>query len=200
MIVFGFYSFEGSKTHFTGEANIYMRIYWVLLWFFDAINASNQRIICSCMVFQPSCFILYFIFSINFVIFYEIFYNDVTHFLTDSNENCTAYVKLNSKIFLFVELFWFSQYLLRKLWFITKIPSIVQLPYTSPSSPMGRPLRWVLLGTYLSHTWGYLKKKKVFYQKWWKPGSVPIIPPLWPPIWGGASTRSPLIFWDTFPP
>ena len=26
-------------------------------------------------------------------------YNDVTHFLTDSKENCTAYVKLNSKIF-----------------------------------------------------------------------------------------------------
>ena len=23
---------------------------------------------------------------------------------------------------------------------------------------------------------------------------------LWSPIWGGSSTRSPLIFWDTFPP
>ena len=29
---------------------------------FDAINASKQRTMCSCMVFQPSWFILYFIF------------------------------------------------------------------------------------------------------------------------------------------
>ena len=32
-------------------------------------------------------------------------YYDVIHFLTDSDENCTGYVKLNSKMFLFVELF-----------------------------------------------------------------------------------------------
>ena len=80
LIVFDFYSFEGSKTHFTGETNIYIYIciYWVLLGGFDAINASNQRTICSCMIFQPSWFILYFIFSINSIVFYEIFYNDVT--------------------------------------------------------------------------------------------------------------------------
>ena len=80
LIVFDFYSFEGSKTHFTGKANvyIYMRIYWVLLGAFDAINASNQKTICSCMIFQPPCFILYFIFSINSIFFYEIFFNDVT--------------------------------------------------------------------------------------------------------------------------
>ena len=27
LIVFNFYSFEGSKTHFTGEANVYVYIY-----------------------------------------------------------------------------------------------------------------------------------------------------------------------------
>ena len=78
LIVFDFHCFEGSKTHFTGETNIYICIYWVLLRDFDAINASNQRTICSCMIFQPSWFILYFIFSINSFVFYEIFYNDVT--------------------------------------------------------------------------------------------------------------------------
>ena len=118
------------------------------------------------MIFQPSCFILHFIFSINSVVLY----NDVTHFLTDSDENFTAYVKFYPKIFLFVELFWFSEYLLRKLRFITKIPSFVRLPYTSPPSPLGHPLGWVLLGTHLSHTWGYFKKNS-FYEKWWKPGS-----------------------------
>ena len=44
------------------------------------------------MLFQPSCFILNFIFSMNLVLFYAIFYNDVTHFSTDRNENYTAYV------------------------------------------------------------------------------------------------------------
>ena len=53
---------------------VYICIYWVLLGGFDAINASNQRTICYCMIFQPSCFI----FSINSIVFYEIFYNDVT--------------------------------------------------------------------------------------------------------------------------
>ena len=153
-------------------ANIYIYIIYIYMHILSiirggcAITASFQRTICSCMIFQPSCFILYFIFSINWVVFYEIFYNDVTHFLTDSNENCTAYVKLNSKVFLFVERFWFSKYLLGKLGFITKIPSIVQLPYTSPPSPLGRPLVWVLLGTHLSQTWGYFfstknKNKKI---------------------------------------
>ena len=62
LIVFDFYSFGGSKTHFTGEAYIYIYkcIYLGLLGGFEAINASNQdTILCSCMVFQPSCFILY---------------------------------------------------------------------------------------------------------------------------------------------
>ena len=117
-------------------------------------------------------------------------YHDVTHFLTDSGENCTSYVKLNSKIFLFVEPFWFSEHLLRKLRVITKIPSIVQLPYTYYFS-------------YPTVTLLFQHKKNSFYQKWWKPGSIPITPPPphpLAPIWWGSSTRSPLIFWDTFPP
>ena len=78
---------------------------------FDAINASNQRTICSCMIFQPSWFILYFIFSINLIVFYEIFYNnvtasrDVTYLFTDPNKICTAYVKLNSKHILLLRIF-----------------------------------------------------------------------------------------------
>ena len=101
------------KTHFTGETNIYLCIYWVLLGGFDAINASNQRTICSYMIFQPSWFILYVIFSINSIVFYEIFYNDVTpsrdvtYLFTDPNKICTPYVKLNSKHILFMRIFRF---------------------------------------------------------------------------------------------
>ena len=119
LIVFDFYSFEGSKTHFTREANVYICIYWVLLEGFDAINASNQRTICSCMIFQPSWFILYFIFSINSIVFYEIFYNDVTasrdvtYLFTDPGEICTAHVKLNSRHILFMRIFRFSIYFSR---------------------------------------------------------------------------------------
>ena len=67
LIVFDFYSFEGSKTHFTGETNIYIHIciYWVLLGGFDAINASNQRTIWSCMIFQHSWFVLYFFYKLD---------------------------------------------------------------------------------------------------------------------------------------
>ena len=69
LIVFDFYSFEGSKTHFTGEANVYIYIciYCVLLEGFDTINAFNQRTIWFC-IFQPSWFISYF-FSINSIVF-----------------------------------------------------------------------------------------------------------------------------------
>ena len=84
----------------------------LLLGGFDAINASNQRTISSCMIFQPSCFILYFIFSINSIVFYDIFYNDVTcrhydvkYLFTDPDEICTAYVKLNYKHILFIRFF-----------------------------------------------------------------------------------------------
>ena len=50
------------KKHILQERQmyIYICIYCVLLGGFDAINASNQRTICSCMTFQHSCFISYF--------------------------------------------------------------------------------------------------------------------------------------------
>ena len=63
------------------------------------------------MIFQPSWFILYFIFSINSSVFYEIFYNyvtasrDVTYLFTDLDEISKAYVKLNSKHILYYENF-----------------------------------------------------------------------------------------------
>ena len=72
---------------------------------FDAINASNQRTICSCRIFQPSWFILHFIFSINLIVFYEIFYNDVTvsrdvtYLFTYPDEICLSYVQLKSNTF-----------------------------------------------------------------------------------------------------
>ena len=92
---------------------IYICIYWVLLGGFDTINASNQRTLWFCMIFQPSWFILYFIFSINSIVFYDIFYNDVTasrdvtYLFTDPDEISTAYVKFNSKHILFVRIFRF---------------------------------------------------------------------------------------------
>ena len=98
---------------------IYICIYWVILEGFDAINASNQRTRCSCMIFQPSWFILYFIFSINSIVFYEIFYNDVTasrdvtYLFTDRDEIWIAYVKSNSKHILFMIIFWFTIYFSR---------------------------------------------------------------------------------------
>ena len=82
LIVFDFYSFKGSKNIFYRRAKyMYKCIYRVLLLCLVAINASNQGTICSCMIFQPSCFILYFIFPMNLVVFYDLFYNDVTTLL-----------------------------------------------------------------------------------------------------------------------
>ena len=125
LIVYDFSSFEGSKIHFTGKANVYIYIYiyiYIMIAIlsnirrFDAINASNQRTICSCMIFQPLCFKLA-IFSINSIVFYEIFYNDVTascDFIMTSHI-CSpimmkfvqhTYVKLNSKHNLFVRIFY----------------------------------------------------------------------------------------------
>ena len=146
------------------------------------------------MIFQSSCFILYFIFSINSVVSMKFSimtsprYYDVTHFLTDSNENWTAYVKLNSKIFLFVELFWFSEYLLNSenKYSENSVYCTVTL-HLSPI-PFGLPIRVGSVRdtsfTYLRIIFQHTKKKKSFYQKWWKPGSIPIIPPFGPPFGG----------------
>ena len=118
--LFFFYSFWlifywlFKNAFYRRDKYVYICIYWLLLRGFDVINVSNQRTICSCMIFQPSCFIFYFIFSIiNSIFFYEIFYNDVTasrdvtYLFTDPDKICTAYVKLNSKHILFMRIFWF---------------------------------------------------------------------------------------------
>ena len=112
-----FWRFE--NVFYRRDKYVYICIYWVLLGAFDAINASDHRTICSCMIFQPSCFILYFIFSINSIVFYEIFYNDVTasrdvtYLFTDPDKIRTAYVKLNSNHILLLRIFWFSIYFSR---------------------------------------------------------------------------------------
>ena len=65
------------------------------------------------MIYQPSWFILDFIFSIYSIVFYEIFYNvvtasrDVTYLFIDPDEICIAYVELNFKHILFVRIFRF---------------------------------------------------------------------------------------------
>ena len=63
------------------------------------------------LLYDISAFMVYFIFSINSVVFYEIFNNDVTasrdvtYLLTDPDEICTAYLKWNSKHILFQRIF-----------------------------------------------------------------------------------------------
>ena len=124
-------------------------------------------------LYDISAFMLYFIFYFscklarllwNFLLWRHPVTITSLNFLTDSNENCTAYVKLNSKIILFVELFWFSEYLLRKLQLLRKSHLLYSYPTPLLPSPLGRPLGWLLLGTHLSHTWGYFfSKKKYIY-------------------------------------
>ena len=62
-------------------------------------------------LYDISAFMLHFIFPVNLVfsipfsIMTSPHYYDVTHFLTDLHENCTAYVKLEIKDILFVIIF-----------------------------------------------------------------------------------------------
>ena len=71
------------------------------------------------LLYDISAFMFYFIFSINSIVFYEIFYNDVTasrdvtYLFTDPDKICTAYVKLNSKHIMFMKIFWYSIYFSR---------------------------------------------------------------------------------------
>ena len=73
------------------------------------------------LLYDISAFMFYFIFyfSINSIVIYEIFYNDVTasrditYLFTDPDKICTAYVKLNSKYILFLRIFRFSIYFSR---------------------------------------------------------------------------------------
>ena len=127
--------------------------------------------------------------------------------MTDPDKNCIAYVKLEIKdIILFVRIVLFSEYLLRKLRFITEITSIVQLPYTSPLIPYSRPLGWVgsvrnTSFTYLRILFQHKKQNKiiVFTKIDENQGRSLSPPPLLGCPLGVSSTCSPLIFWDTFP-
>ena len=159
------------------------------------------------MIFQPSCFILYFIFPMNLFFFYVLFYNDVTTllFFDRSQWKLHSMCKIeNKKHFVCENLLIFGI-------FIEKITinyeNHVNCPVNQhlPPSPLGRPLGWVLLGTHLWHTWGYFfntknkKNNNSFYLNWWKPGTITIIPlPFGPPL--GRPNIIPLIFWDASPP
>ena len=108
-------------------------------------------------------------------------YYDVTHFLTDPNENCTAYVKLEKKDILFVKIFKFSEYLLY-------CTSIVQLPYTFPPIRFGQPIR---VGSVRDTSFTYLRillqhKIKVFTKIDENQGRYlsPTPPPLGSPLGG----------------
>ena len=75
-------------------------------------------------------------------------YYDVTHFLTDLYENCTAYVKLKIKDVLFV----------------INYENHANCPVTlhMPPIPFGPPrlLGWVLLGTHKTKNKKHIKNKK----------------------------------------
>ena len=141
-------------------------IYWLLLGGFEAINAFNWGTICSCMIFQPSYFIIFF--SMKFSIMTSPRYYDVTHFWPILMKIAQhSYVKLEIKVILLVRSFWFLEYLLRKLQVITKITSIVLLPYTSPPIPFELLIR---VGSVRDPSFTYLrilfqhKKNNSFYQ------------------------------------
>ena len=119
------------------------------------------------MIFQPSWFILYFIFSINSIVFYEIFYNDVTasrdvtYLFTDPNKICTAYVKLNSKHILFVREFFDLRYIFRDNYDYIVIHTIIYI-YISPHLRGGSGTRSPLIfwDTFLRYLRVLLHPKK----------------------------------------
>ena len=63
------------------------------------------------LLYDIEAFMVYFIFSINSIVFYEISCSDVTssrdvtYLFTDYDEICTPYVKLNSMRILFMKIF-----------------------------------------------------------------------------------------------
>ena len=118
--------------------------YYVLVWY-------------SCLraLFYILFFSMNLVFFMKFSIMTSPRYYDVTHFLKDPDENCTAHIKLEIKDILFMRMFWFSEYLLRKLRFITKITSIVQLPYVHLSPiPFRPPIR---VGSVIDTLFTYLR-------------------------------------------
>ena len=156
------------------------------------------------MIFQPSWFILYLIFSINSIVFYEIFYNeitasrDVTYLFTNPDEISTAYVKLNSKHNMCVRIFRFNFqdnydysfhiYIKYDRGFTDR--DEVCIAYVKSNSKHILFLRIFLFTIYFSN-YDYNYDYNVIHTY--------IYIYILAPFWGGSGTRSLLIFWDTFP-
>ena len=126
-------------------------------------------------------------------------YYDVTHFLTDSNENCTAYVKLNSKIFLLVDFFLIFGIFIEKITIYYENPVYYTVTLHPSPIPFGQPIR---VGSVRNTSFANLRilfqhKKTIVFTKNGENQGRSLSSP---PIWWSSSTRSPLIFWDTFPP
>ena len=115
LIVFDFYSFEGRKTNFSGDAYkhiyIYNYYYFRVSYLYECVYSRNHM-----CLYDIQTFMLHFTFysPLKLVFFYALetmtspWYYDVTFLFTDPDKICTAYVKLNSKHILFVRIFWFS--------------------------------------------------------------------------------------------
>ena len=146
---------------------------YVLVWYFSL---------------HTSIYILFSLWTLSFSMPYSLMtsprYYDVTHFLTDLNENCTAYVKLKIKDILFVRIFLIFGIFIEKIT-INYENHVNYCPVTLhlPPIPFGPPIRVGFVRyaslTYRRILFQYWKQKKnnSFYLNWWKPGSIPIIPP-----------------------
>ena len=151
---------------------------YVLAWYFSL---------------HVSFYILFFLWTWSFFMPFSIMtsprYYDVTHFLTNLWK-LHSISKIENKRHFVCENFLIFGIFIEKI--TINYENHVNCPVTLhlPPSALGRPLGWVLLGTHLWHTSGYFfntknkKNNNSFYLNWWKPGSIPIIPPLWPPIRG----------------
>ena len=129
----------------------------------------------------------FYLFSMKSIVFYALFYNDVTTSLWRHSFLDQSWWKLHSICKIRNKRHFVRENFLNFVIFIEKITinyeNYVNCQVTTHLSPppslLGRLLGWVLLGTHLSHTWGY--KKNSFYINWWKPGSIPIILLPWAP-------------------
>ena len=108
-------------------------------------------------------------FSMKFSIMTSPRYYDVTHFLTDPNEICTAYVKLETRYFV-RENFLIFRIFIEKI--MINYENLVYCPVTLHLSPIsfGPPIR---VGSVRDTSFTYLRiffqhTKNSFYLNWWK--------------------------------
>ena len=131
---------------------------YVLVWYFSLHEQS----------FNFYFFYETWLFSMLFSMMTSNRYYAVTHFLTDPNEIRTVYVKLEIKDILFIRLFWFSEYLLRKVRFITKKNTTLHFspilfgPLITVSSVRGTSFTYLMILFEHTHT------QKQFLLKWVK--------------------------------